>query len=335
MGAGAMTEAAQVGKRQELADWIWNIEAQATPFLSWLASGPRPKQMLAQWQAEVLPAAPSTSVPDGTAATSPRNVPRYLLQGYGHFFRQQYKVSTLADLTNVAGLGTNEIGHQRLHAMKLLKRQIEQQALSEDETAADNGTTGYTMRGVFKWLQNGEQAVLPVPSAIRPPSAVAYTGAFASWAEANFVAQMAAAHGAKKEPLSLTGFVGLDLKAQIDEWTIVYPTASTTSQPLVQYVQQGVNTRERMVDTIRLSTGTVDLVLAYFMAYTTSTGAAGTYSAKSGVFLDKKAWDLCWMKAPANTNLPLDGSGIAGYIDAVGIVRCKSPLGQCYVLPTS
>lgn len=331
----AMTEAAQVGKRQELADWIFNIEAEATPFLSWLATGPRPMQMLAQWQAEVLPAVASTSIPDGTAAAAPASVARHLLQGYGHYFRQEYKVTTLADLTNIAGLGTNEIGHQRKHALSLLKRQIEQQLLSSDDTAADNGATGFTMRGAFKWMENAEQSTLPVPAAIRPAAAVAYTGAFASFDEDDFVAQLAAAHAARKEPLKLTGFVGLDLKDAIDKWTTVYPVASTSAQPLVQYVQQGVNTLERMVSTIRTSTGSVDLMLAYFINYTTSTGAAGTYSSKSGLFLDKGSWDMCWMKKPGNTNLQNDGSGVAGFFDAVGILRCKSPLGQCFVRPTS
>lgn len=330
-----ITEAAQVGKRQELADWIFNIEAEATPFLSWLKSGPRPKQMLAQWQAEVMPAVASTSVPDGTAATTGGGVTRSLLQGYGHYFRQEYKVTTLADLTDAAGVGTNEIGRQRAHALKLLKRQIEQQVLSADDTAADNGSTGYTMRGAFKWLENGEQSVLPVPAAIRPAAACAYTGAFASFAESSFATMLAAAHAARKEPLNLTGFVGLDLKDAIDKWTTVYPVASTSSQPIVQHVQQGVNTFERNVTTIRTSTGTVDLMLAYFIGYTTSTGAAGPYSTKSGVFLDKNAWDMCWMLKPANTNLSADGSGKHGFFDAVGILRCKSPLGQCYVAPTS
>lgn len=331
----AMTEAAQVGKRQELADWIVNIEADATPFLSWLASGPMPKQMLAQWQAEVLPAVVSTAIADGTAATAPASVPRYLLQAYAHYFRQEYGVTTLAGLTNIAGLGTNEIGHQRMHALRLIKRQMEQQWLSDDETAADNGTTGYTGRGVFKWLLATEQAVLPVPAAIRPASSVAYTGAFASFGEDDFTTMLQAAHDAAKGPVNLDGFVGMALKAAIDEWTSVYPVASSTSQPMVQYVQKNPNTMEKMVDTIRISAGIVNLRLAYFLAYTTSTGAAGTYSSKAGVFLSKKAWDHCYLLKPAVTKLSPDGSGDKGFIDAVSLLRCKTPRGQCYVLPTS
>jgi hypothetical protein len=331
----AMTEAAQVGKRQEIADKIFNIEAEATPILSMLKRGPTPNQMLATWQAEIFPDVPSTATPDNQAATAPDKIDRYLLQGYGHFFRRQWGVSTLADLTNIAGLSRNEAGHQLKNAMLLLKRMMEAQLLSADDTAADNGTTGFTLRGMLKWLENGEQAVLPVPASVRPASATNYTGAFASFTEASFKAIVDAAYQAKKSPVDWVGVLGSDLKAIFDDFTNVFNTETNTLAPRTIYKVQGNDKYSNMVDFVKFSTGSARLMLSEFVNRTTSTGAVGTYSRKSGLFIDPKQWDLCFMKNPANTNLAPDGSGKKGFIDAVAIVRCLNPLGQGSVVPTS
>lgn len=327
----AMTEAAQVGKRQEILDDIFNIQPEATPVLSLLKKGNVPNQMLATWQAEVYPDIASTPEVDGAAVSSYERVDRHLLQGYGHFFRRSWAVTKLAQLTNVAGIGRNEAARQLKIAMLLLKRMIEQQILSEDDTQADNGTVGFRMRGMGSWLANSAQSVLPVPSAIRPASATIYTGALADLTENGFRTALEAAYEAKKSPLKLTGIVGVDLKAIIDDWTNVYPVASSTSQPRTTYRVDGNSVYQSNVTQVRFSVGEASLMLSEFIARTTSDGTADATSRKKGYFVDTSMWDLSYMEKPANTNLPPDGSGIRGYIDAVAILRCYNPLGQIHI----
>jgi hypothetical protein len=331
----SMYETNQVGKRQELLDKIYNIEAAETPLLSMLKVGAAPNQMLASWVGEVYPDVASTGVLDGVPATAPGNVSRYLMQGCAQHFRQEWGVTTLAQLTNAAGVGRNEAGHQMMLSMLLMKRQLEQQFLSADDAAAESGATPWTVRGIFEWLKDTAQANYPVPAALRPAAAALYTAAYASLDQDAFRTCLIAAAKARKGPVKLTGFVGQTLKSKIDDWTNVYPVASTSSQPRMQYVVQGNDVLKNTVDQLRFSAGTVDLIESHFLTRTTSTGAEGTYSAQSGAFLDLAMWQVAYLQKPANTNLAPDGSGKKGFVDAVAILKCLNSLGQVKVQPSS
>jgi len=323
-----MNEASLVGKRQEILDDIFNIEAEATPVLSLLKSSGAPNQMLMTWVAEVYPEVASTGVIDGTAASSPTKVDRYLLEGCAQHFRREWGVTTLANLTNVAGTGRNEAGHQKAVAMLLLKRMMEQQILSADDCAVETRSTPWTTRGMFSWLQNGAQSVKPVPSAIRPASANSYTGAIASFTEDSMITMLKSMFSEKKSMLELVGIVGPTLKTYIDNWTCVYPAASTSSQARGIWQNKDPKVFAKVVNQVQTSFGTVDLLVSSFLAVDTATGAATSYSPLSGVFIDPSLWDIAYPMKPANTNLAPDGSGVKGFIDAVVGLRCKNPRGQ-------
>ena len=324
----AMNEAAQVGKRQEIADQIFNIEADATPMLSSLKTGKMPNQMLATWVGEVFPDVASTGVLDGTAATTPTRVDRYLLQGAAQHFRREWGVSTLAQLTNTAGVNRDEAGHQAMLALLLLKRMIEQQLGSADDAAVENGSTPWTSRGVFSWLSASAQTNLAVPASLRPAAGCNLTTAMASVTENILRGAFEAAFAAKRSYLNLRGFVGYDLRAAIDDLTNVYPAASTSSQPRTIYRVERNDSFELSVDKIRFSVGEASLITTTFLGVDTSTGAASAYTPKSGVFIDPKQWELAYLQKPALTTLPPDGSGKKGYADAVAILKCLNPLGQ-------
>lgn len=331
----SMTEAALVGKRQEIIDDIFNVESEATPFFSLLKTGQTPNQMLLSWVAEVFPDVPSTGVIDGTAATTPLSLARYLIEGCCQHFRREWGVTTLAGLSNAVGVGRNEAGHQMMVAMMLLKRQMEQQFLSADDCAVETGGTPWTTRGVFSWLSASAQSVKPVNAAVRPSSSNAYTSTFSSLTETAFRNMLESAFSETKDVLSLDGFVGTDLKAAMDDWTNVYPVASSTSQPRTTYHVAGTTEYQSKVEWLRFSVGDVRLHINPFLAVTTSTGAATAYGPKSGAFLNMDLWDKVFMLKPANTNLAPDGSGKKGFVDAVAGLRCKNPRGQVYVYTNS
>lgn len=325
----SLTEAAKIGKRQEILDKVFNVESDKTPFLSKLKIGKRPLAMLATWVAEIIPDAIATGILDGTAATAPLNVERYLLQGVSQHFRKQWGVTDLALLTEAAGV-KDEAAHQMELAMKLLKRSMEVQFLSSDDSTIEASSTPWTTRGTFSWLANSEQTQHIVDADLRPASACLYSSAVASLTESAFRTMLEAAYSAVKQPVNLDGFVGYDLKAVLDDFTNVYPVASTTSQPKTSYRIQGNDKYKEGVDVLSFSTGIVALQLDPFILCTTSTGAATASTPKSGIFLNMDQWDIGYMQKPANTNLAPDGSGKKGFIDAVAVLRCLNPLGQIH-----
>jgi hypothetical protein len=331
----SMYEAAQVGKRQEIADRIFNVQAEKTPFLSLLPQGPKPEQMLLSWVGEVNPAAASTGILDGTPATSPKKVDRYLIEGCCQHFRREWGVTTLAQLTNVVGAGRDEAGRQMAKAMMIIKRMIEQQILSNDDCAVESGATPWTTRGLLQWIVSSAQTNKPLPASFLVDSACIYTGALASLTESAFRTMLEAAYDNVLEPVDLDGFVGTDLKAIMDDWTNIYPVASTTSQPRTVYHLADPSTYKNMVEFLRFSVGNVRLHLTNRIAHDTTTGAATTYSPKSGAFINMSQWDFAYLMKPANTNLAPDGSGKKGFIDAVGGLRGFNPLGSLKVYSNS
>lgn len=330
-----MTSAVQVGKKQELEDAIWNADPAKTPFLSTISTGPRVNQELVEWVAEKYGAVASTATPDNTATTTFDRVDRKKIQGYVHYFRRSYKVSKLATANNVAGAGRNELGRQRAAALAMLKRMVEQQALSSDDLAADNGTTGYTMRGVFSWLANSAQATLPVDSTLRPASTNLYTGAFSSFDEDDLCDQINSMYNETNTVLDLDLFAAYELKNLIDKFTLVHPVASTTSQPKVQYVRDDISKYGRNVEVLDISTARVRVHLASFVDYNTATGAANTYSTKSGVIINPDMWVLRDLIGLTHEDLPPDGSGARGQFERVCILACRNPQGQGYIKPGS
>jgi hypothetical protein len=222
-----------------------------------------------------------------------------------------------------------------MQAMILLKRMIEQQLLSVDDCAVEAGETPWTTRGVFEWLKATAQSSKPVDAALRNSSSAIHAAALSGLTEAAFRDLLEAAYGETKEPLSLDGFVGVDLKAVLDDFTQLYPTGTGTSQAKAMYNMTDVETYKNKVEWLRFSVGDVRLHVNPFLAVTTSTGAASAYTPKSGVLLNMDLWELAWLKKPANTNLAADGSGTKGFIDAVAGLKCFNPRGQVKIYANS
>ena len=60
----------QVGKREDLADYISLVDAKDTPFVSMAPKGSKPGNTYLQWQADNFPATATTGTVDGTDVTS-------------------------------------------------------------------------------------------------------------------------------------------------------------------------------------------------------------------------------------------------------------------------
>lgn len=333
----SMTEAAQVGKRQELPNIITNIQPGDTPVLSMIKQGARPLQMSGTVVAEQYPDVAFTGTLDATPVTTFERVDRYAMNVKGQYWRKPWAVSTLADVTTAAGVGTNEAGRQQVSAMLLLKRMIELTLCGAQDSAAESGATPWATRGILGWLDvsvsgSGSDAI---PSAVRPTVDTKYSGAGASFGESDLRSLFTAAMKQKRAKLDLVGVVGPTLRNIIDDFTSVLKSSSSTSQPRTIFRVEGNSTYLNKVTDIEFSSGTATLITSTFIDYTASTGAAGTYSDSSGFFFDPSMFDIGYLKPIANTNLPPDGSGVRGYIDAVAMLRCRNALAQPVIRPTS
>lgn len=333
----AMNEAVQVGKRQAIADWIANIQPDKTPFYSMLKSGGRPEQSLMTWQAEQYADMPFVGVLDGTAVTSFDRQDRALLKGAVQQFRQSWKVTKRAQVTDVAGVGRAEAGHQKMIAMIQARRQMEKAFLSANVAATESGATPWTTWGAMALLSPTLSATgdYAVDSTVRAVTGTTYTGAIASIAESDLRSMFDVAYTQKKAELDLVGIVGVTLRHFIDDLTGVLKTSSSTAQPRTIFRVEGNATYLNKVVDIEFSTGKATLITSPFIACDPTTGLQTAYSPNSGIFIDPSLWDRGVLDPLTAEDLPIDGSGPRGFVEAFEGLRCRNPLGQLLVYTNS
>lgn len=325
-------DVSQVGQRQDIADIVANIRADEMPFTSMVKKGGKPKQKLPTWQAEDYPAPDHAGVMDGADVDSYDSVGRGLLTGVVQKFRRPWFVSDFADETEVAGMADGEAGHQKAAAAKVLKMKMEARFLSNSECSLDNATdTANETRGAALWISNSAQSLYPVPEAYRNASAAIYSSTLAALTESAFTACLAAAFKERKGVLDLDGFVGIDLKTQMDNWTARDTEATSSAYPVRMFTQDAAKrAMVKCVDVFTFSAGTVRSHVSAYL-YLDEAGAASAYTHRSGLFLYMPMWEAAFMRKPGMKELPDLGGGPRGYSDAMAVLKCLNPLGQVKV----
>jgi len=227
----ALFERTQVGKREDLADYISLVDAKDTPIVSMVPKGSKPGNTLLQWQADNMPSPQSTGSVDGVDVSSYENLNsgRALINNYIQVFQRAIRVSPLAvDVSIVAGL-RDELAGMIAKGIKLLKRDMELTVSSDNDMQADNGTVPYLTRGLGSWIQNGAQALNPVPSAFRTPSASINTTATGSFAETDAQGVLTSIYGQTGQFKTYDTVVGTSLKRAFSN-LLYTTTASGTNQ---------------------------------------------------------------------------------------------------------
>jgi hypothetical protein len=334
-----MYEADQVLKVADVGDTIFIAQSEKVPFSRLLKRGKKPSQMLSQWPVQVYPDRAFAGTLDGTDIASFEHTNREQIEAYGMWMRTAgWMVSRLANLTQTHGVKGKKASKQAEDDGLILAQMIEKQLLSADDTQAEAApSTPYRSRGAFSWLANTAQSVLPVPVNYRPASACIYSSAIASFLPSSMEAMLEAAATAKKGPVDLTGYVGIKLKAQMATWAQRDPDAEADeASALVQY---NIDVKEKrliqVVDFFEFEAGKVRTFPSWYLYCTNTTGAVSDYSTRSGIFVDMSMWELCFLDEPAAYLEPPKSGGPRGYHDAIYILRCKNPLGQCMVETSS
>jgi hypothetical protein len=114
-------------------------------------------------------------------------------------------------------------------------------------------------------------------------------------------------------------------------WTQRHVEDVNTAQALVRYNMDAEDKKlMRIVDFFEFEGGKVRMFPSWYMLHTASTGAATANSIRSGIFLDLKMWELCYLDAPAAWKEPAKSGGPRGYHDAIYLLKCLNPTGQGY-----
>ena len=168
----ALLERQQIGKREDLADLVAQVDAHDLPVTSLAKKGSKPGNSVMSWQATSLSSAQNSPVVDGTDVSSYESNSRSLLQNYIQIFRRAVRVSPLSiDISNVAGV-RDELAFQVAAKIVELKRDMELTFCSTAGAVADDGSNGYATRGLAKWIEvsGSKDSVLAPDDAFCTPS---------------------------------------------------------------------------------------------------------------------------------------------------------------------
>jgi hypothetical protein len=324
-----MYEVDQPMKIAELGNTIFCAESDKTPFSRLLKRGKKPVQMLSEWPVQAYPRRGFAGTIDGTDITAFSKTTRVPLESYAMWMMSQgWMVSKLAQLTQTAGV-KNEQAKQAADDSLLLAQQIERQLLSDMDTQAEADANAYQSRGAFSWLATAEQTTKPVPAAFRPGAACVYTSALASFLPANMNAMLTAMSKARRGPVDLTAFVGIDLKSQMSSWPQKQYAAQGAEVAALQFnLDASEKKLMQIVDFFEFDAGKVKAVPSYYLLCDKTTGEDSAYTAKSGIFVDLAMWEINFLQEPTSWVEQPKSGGPRGYHDAVYILKCLNPLGQ-------
>lgn len=323
----ALFERSQVGKRQDLADYISLVDAKDTPIVSMAPKGNKPGNTLLQWQADNMPAAVTTGSVDGVDVSSYENLNsgRAILSNYIQVFQRAIRVSPLAvDVSVVAGL-RDELAGMVAKGIKLLKRDMEATVSSNNDAQADDGTNPYQTKSLGTFISTSGGSTLQVPSAYRTPSASINTTATASLAESNIQAVLTSIYGQTGQFKEYDTVVGTNLKRAFSNLLFTTTLSTTSTVGVTGSGGTAIRTFNRdansdayiaSVDIFEGDFGRMKLHPSLFMP-----------DADNGYVLDMELLELRYTNLPEVTELPDAGGGPARLIKAVAGLVVKNPLG--------
>lgn len=339
------------GKREDLADLIAMVDAKDVPFVSMARKGSKPGNTYFRWQHDSLPAPKPSSTVDGTDVSAYDNYTngsnqgdntttayRVELSNYIQVFRRSVRVSPLSeDIANVAGVNS-ELAANVAKGIKVLKRDMEVAFCSNQDGAADNGTTGYRTKGLQTWISTTGGSTPAVPSGVRSASGqiVGTSAAASTLTESDVQGLLTTLYGNRGEIKSYDALVGTTLKRA---FTNLVSTAATTTNTGTDGFQATrilnmnrdaeSSTLTASLDVFNGDFGTLRLHPTSFIGSITYTSNIGAFTAQAfkGLVLDMNLVEVRYGGNVAGVReLPDAGGGAARLIEAVAGLVVHSPL---------
>ena len=316
----ALFERSQVGKREDLADYITLVDAKDTPVTSMIPKGNKPGNTLLQFQADNMPTAVSTGSVDGVDVSSYENLNsgRAVLTNYVQVFQRAIRVSPLSvDVSIVAGL-RDELAGMVAKGIKTLKRDMELTVCSDNAAQVDNGTDPYLTKALGVWIANAAGTVAPIPTAYLTPTSSINTTATASFAETDAQGVLTSIYGQTGQMKTYDTVVGPTLKRAFSNLLYTATASGTNAYAAIRTLQ-----RDAFSDTISSSVDLFEGDFGSLRLHPTLFNA----NAFRGYVLDMDLLELRYTNLPQVTELPDAGGGPARLIKAVAGLVCKNPLG--------
>lgn len=321
----ATFERTQPGRREDLADAIYNTDAKDYPLLSAIPKGKKLVRTRFDWQVDAYDSPNTDGVVDGQDVSTYEDAAenRATLYGMVQKVRRTPMVTEMAeDVSDVAGV-TSEMANAIKKKTIECKRDVEATLGSDNASQADNGTVPYKTRGLGEWIKATAQSHLPVDSDFLTPSASIDTTATGSLTKAIINAVMASQYAQTGKRMTHMFVCGTTLKSAFTTLVGYQPTVSNFTAVLRTNRGEG----KAYADTIESfegDFGRYDLVLSNWLGFNNTTKAANAYR---GYALDMDMLELRFNKQWQYKALPdLDG-GPRGVIKAIFGLCVKNPKG--------
>lgn len=330
-----MTEPIQIGKREDLADIMANIDVKETPFTSRIKKSKKATNALFDWHVDRYDTPRLGGIVDGTDVSTFENhgAFRLKLHNYIQLFRRSDKVSGLAqDLSDVAGV-KDEIAEGGKKKLVEIKRDIEVTLLSDQDAQADNGVLEYLTCALGKWISVAGPTTFPITdAAYRPAAAQINTTATASLVEDTDI------QGMMKAIFDATGFsgehsilAGSTFRRRFTDMTrIVANTGASTSKVRTFSGPMSSGKIDHSTTIYVGDYGTLDIQTSSWLGWDDTTKLPDMDRA---YVLDYSKLSLRYNKMPTMRQLTDEGGGPRFYIEAICGLMVENPAGLAKFQP--
>ena len=325
-----LTEPNQTLRREDLANMLINVEAEDFPLFSIIPKGAPVKATFHEWGHDAYAPVKMGGVPDGKDVETfdDKSQRRRRIKGRIQKFRDSYGVGDIAEnVSEVAGV-PSEVSKSKMDSLYELKRNIEVQLGSDDDSNEDDGVDGSVTRGLGSWISASAQSDLPVPSDYRSRAAQIDTTAMASVSESTINGVLDQLYTNRKKRSRYLGVVGTALKSAISDLTKYDDGVSASVAAIRTFNQDGAS--KKIVATIDFyegDTGQLELSLSSWLGYTNASGSpVQAHGDKRGYVLDIDKVEICPNRHPRHKPLEDKGGGPRGYWDALYLLKVLSPL---------
>lgn len=304
-------------------------------FVGMIAQGPAPKNWTDEWALEAFPTGDNPTVAEGSDKTDGfgYEVP-YTLKGMLQVARSAgwHVTKQSMRLAQAEWERGNGRAKQQAGDAKNFWLQLEKMLLSTQEARDYAAGVSRRTRGAPSWLSPNAHAIHDVHVDVRPTAAQYYAGAFEAYTEAEMKKQLLASALQRGEPVSLFGYVGLELKTKMSTFPFIVPTVAGMEDKR-DVTLANSKKLSLMVDIFEYDGATVRTAWMprLFCDNEKANMPATDYTNTSGLFIDPAMWDLSFSERVhhVDCSTQLDtGGGPRGYHEAELRLRCKNPMGQ-------
>lgn len=333
-----LQEADQVGKRQDLSDYIVNIQRTDTPLFTEI---PKDTVRKSTFETQVDDYGETNDI-GGVGTSEDAEDFKNMAENRGIIDNQVMKmwekpmVDDFAENVNEnEAIPQGEYVEAVRKAIVRLKFRVEKRLLSCVEGTRQESGRKFGTCSIGGFIKStapiGDQRV---PERYRTPDAQIYTGTLADFTEVSARTILKEIFESTNGKGMFKGYVGSSLKEAFSMMSIYRPDkASNTVIQRINSVNNG--TIETVVDILTGDFGTIELIPTTRMRYFDQNATIGTYDATSeaqrrgsGLIVDINGWGLAFKRKPGHKPLQDKGGGPRGIVDTIFGLRCKNPKGN-------